>query len=264
MPPRGQRPTRGFSILNMKDDYEEAFETLLKAMVNQNPDIDADQFDMRLRSLISDTGGRSNFDGFSTLASEQVVQPVYSLAGDILSVAHAVFTNGDRKQAHELFESAMNESDIDILIDAIQTNNKNSPYGLIAADEDESDEKPSDETSDDENEIVDLNDDDDDQSNKLNDLKPTDTQVDISQTMANLVNEIRSPVSKEDTDEEAEKTDKPKKPMTTKEVKKTEETIEKTEKVDAALVRAAANRISMRGSNDARAKAVELRSKLSS
>ncbi len=269
MPPRPMR-TRAFSILNMEDDYKEAFDTLYKAMADQNPDIDADAFDMQLRRMVASFGKSGglgdNFAAFASMAEEQPVATIYNASGDHLSIAHHFYRNGDKRKAVEFFEAAMEEEDAFTLIDAIQVNNKRSAIGLQSSDEDtdntksdKSDENE-DENNDDQNEIVELQNDDNDQSDNL-DNATGDDEVEIAKaSMSQLLQSIHAgEKSSEDTDEEP----LAKKPMALpKEDKKSSDEEKPEDKtVINATIRAASNRLSLDGSRDSRAKATLFRKK---
>lgn len=265
--------TRNFSILNMKDDYEEAFEILLKAMTQQNPSIDADSFDFKLRQVISSIGNNNQYgnDVFASIANEQPVQTIYSASGDLISMAYEAHLSGDTKQVMDIIESAFGEKDVETLIDAIQINNKRSVIGVQSDESDDSgdsDSKPDDSDDSDEDEdnaeIVDIPDDDDDQSDGLENAKPDDSEVAIVKSrFLEALSDLDSP--SEDKSDKAEKPDEnkdenkdrvdPKKPMQAPPAKP--EGSNNTE-VDASIVRAAANRLSLTGSSKAREKAQKL------
>ncbi len=236
--------TRGFSIANMKDDYESAFEALYSGIQDQNPEVDYDTFDMELRRLVMRFGGTNStmqkYPAFAGLveAADEPIEAVYNEAADIISLAHTEYKQGHRNRARQLFEASMESDDIATLIDALQINNSKSKIGLQATDEDE--ETLKDGLS------VPLNDDDDDQSDSA--IKPDeDNELEINSDEED--SKSSSPIKKSSEDEDESDNDDDSTPMGSI----------SSNKMDIVRI-AAANKLSQSGSRESLIKARRLAS----
>lgn len=198
--------TAGFSIANMRDDYDAASQGLFEAMASQNPNIDFDDFDMALRKLVMSFGGEKPFmsPAYASLveaATSEAPQSVYSETADILLLAFDAHRKNERRDARQLFEAAMDCSDAEVLLEALAMNNKNTTLNVQAADDDEDNNEDEDESTDNGEEppTVDLNDEDDDQSDNLDNSSNEDVSADDAKDPSKTKTSSKS---KEDTDEE--------------------------------------------------------------
>ena len=260
--------TKDFSLLNMKDAYDEASESLYSAIRDQNPDVNFDSFDMQLRQLIMSMGrssinGPGYYDSIASLAkAEEPTRPVYSQAGDFLTLAYETFNRGDRKTSLKLFEEALSVDDMPDLMRAIAINNSKSEVGVLSDDDDSDMDKSSDdknEEDDDEEEedltpLVNISDIDEETLRTNPDEEEEEEPVTSSTNLKRFVKNLNSLSASDDEDEDNEDEEDDEEEENTKEDDGDDEEDDETTSSDN-LVKAAYNMLSLSGTNEARSEA---------
>lgn len=138
-----------FSVLKMKDTFDDCSETLYAAIRKQNPDINQDAFDMALRQLVISHGSSLSYSGMNgIIASIQEPAPMYIEAADVLVLARKAFTAGDLEESLKLFALSNDSDNADDLYDALALNNSKSEVGVIHASTVEDEESEEDENED--------------------------------------------------------------------------------------------------------------------
>jgi hypothetical protein len=260
--------TKDFSLLNIKDTFDESSESLLGAIQKYNPNVDLDAFDMELRQLVMryGRGGYTTSLAESTASLEET-KPVFIEAGDVLVLAHEAWKNGHKKEALKLFVTAQDCDGMNDLMDAIHLNNSKSAIGTVASSnsDDDSEEDNSDEESnesaeeenaegEDDTDIFPIADDEEDNEDKDDD----ETDDDMDSTIANLASIsgdadaivekatklVKDPDEADDDDNSSSENDE-RVPMGNVSSKR----------VEASLRLAAANKLSLTGTKQDREKA---------
>lgn len=149
------RQREPFSILKMKEVFDDCSETLFTAIRKQNPDVSADALDMALRNVVMNYGSSLAYAPLNgVIASIQDAKPQYIQAADILVLARSEFTKGNHEEALKLFILSQDADNVEELFDAMALNNAKSELGEQSegtpVEADESEEN-SDEEEDDEN-----------------------------------------------------------------------------------------------------------------
>jgi hypothetical protein len=260
-----------FSILKMKDVFDDCSETLLAAIKKQNPDINADSFDMALRQVVMNFGSALAYGQLNgVIASIQDAKPQYIEAADMLILARNEFTKGNHEEALKLFILSQDADDVDELFDAMALNNAKSELGEneeTPVQADESDEnEDEDESSDDEdwedtplynladpdqendgdNDSDDSSDDSDEDDSDEDDSEDDSDEDEVMAKVRLVAKTIRVKADSDNDDEDESDQDENSEPE--------EDTVE----AKLRLTRIAANKVSMDGTDKSRARASQL------
>jgi hypothetical protein len=246
--------TAGFSILNMKDVLDDTSQSLFEAIQAQNPNVDFDSFDMNLRQLVINFGKGNYLNAEaqslekSTASLKTGMNAIYVEAGDLLALAYNEWQNDNKKEALKILATCMESNDMSLLIEALMRNNSQSKIQLEAS-ESQDDSTPDSEGSgdEDEDEIESsdtVGDDADDQSDGLDDDE--DNEVDSEEDLDKIISSIAEEIDKEEEDNKDKSdmaSDLNKQPPSS------------NDNEDEILRRAAANKVSLTGSEHSRNKA---------
>jgi hypothetical protein len=209
--------TNEFSLINMKETFDDASEALFEAVQKQNPVVDFDQFDMELRQLVMRYGrGGYSSSLAEVTASLENTAPVYIEAGDILVLARQAWASKQYEESLKMFATAMEADGIDELTEAISINNRKSEIGEItAASKDNTEEDSEDDSEEDSKDNLDGASEEDedivDDDTSVDDAPDEDDEIDsaLENTIANLASlaEDNDNSSKENSSEEDEDKD---------------------------------------------------------
>lgn len=134
------RRTDSFSLAKMRDTFTDVTDKLVKEIRRQNPDINADNFETDLRTLVLRYGNGitiGNSDYF-TGASVEVTPPSipqheHCLAADVIAAAYFFYEDGKTKEAVSLMASALETQGMAELANALYEANSNTQLAVEAA-----------------------------------------------------------------------------------------------------------------------------------
>lgn len=212
-----------FSLSGIREVINQCSDSLYDALQSSNPNVNQDDIEEGLRALIRSLSGKPSATAESPEEITASVKPTYSFSGDLLVLAGEYYKSGDSRAAFKLFSSALNADDCEILLAGIKEMNGNSDIAAIAeASEDFEDDESSDYSDDEDAAIEDV-------ADEIDNEDPDSSYEDEE--------------AEEDYDEDEEAED------------------EEADSIVESKMRALANKASLDGSSNARAKAKALVSK---
>lgn len=184
---RTRRPGQGFSLFDLQEDIASTVDSLGDALSRQGVAVDRDSLLLSIQNVVQSIGnagsnvGGGNY-GYPSLASDAEVP--YSVAGDLLCMAHEYFQLGNKKEAVKTMLTAMESDDFNQISEGLLEMNRlsektnreifaNDPSDTNSEDDtDETEDSDDDEDGDDDTDSTDDDLSDDDIDDLIEDSNP--------------------------------------------------------------------------------------------